>query len=168
MRAFAIVLMTVLLSACGFHLRGTLVGVKDAKIFVEAPASEESLLLTVQESVEQADMTLTETADLAEVVLSIRNATITRRTQTVSQFGRAQDYELILTVEFRLGALAELADQEPRRVDARREYNFDNADLLGKAEEEALLVREMQREVAARLMRQVSYMASERARRNAS
>lgn len=166
-RTLLIVSALLLLTACGFRLRGSLPGLEDAKVFVEAPATEESLLLTIQESIDQTEMTLVDSADAAEVLLRIDNARLTRRTQTVGEFGRAQDYELILTVTFKLGALNQLSDQQPRSVDARREYNFDNTDLLGKAEEEALLVREMQREIAARLLRQVSYQASELKRADA-
>jgi len=112
------------------------------------------------DSVRQSDMTISESAAAAGLVVQLRGERMTRRVQTVNTTGRASDYELILTVEYALAKPEAITDGATRKFDSRREYNFDNAELLGKVEEEALLVQEMRRDIAARLLRQIAYQAS--------
>ncbi len=153
--------VSFILAGCGFHLRGAQAGVAGLAVFVDSGAPYSDFEQVLEDSIEQSDMVLTESAEQAAMVIQLRNEQLKRRVQTVNTTGRASDYELILTIEYALAASGQLADAEKRTLDARREYNFDNAELLGKAEEEALLMQEMRRDIAARLIRQVGYLAAQ-------
>jgi LPS-assembly lipoprotein len=162
--AMALCGASALMTGCGFHLRGTQAGVSGLAglaVFIDSPAPYSDFEQVLEESVEQSDMTLVEQVDGAAMVIQLRNEQLKRRVQTVNTTGRASDYELILTIEYALAAPGELAEAETRKLETRREYNFDNAELLGKAEEEALLMQEMRRDIAARMLRQVGYLSAQ-------
>lgn len=148
------------LAGCGFHLRGAVPGVEGLRVFVDSKTPYGEFEQVLADSVRQADMTLSDSADNAAMLVQLRGERLTRRVQTVNTVGRAAEYELILTVEYALAAPTAIGDQLTRKLDSRREYNFDTTELLGKAEEEALLVQEMRRDIAARLLRQVAYQAA--------
>jgi len=162
MRILIAVILLMLCSACGFHLRGTVQGVAGVSVYNQTPKDQLELENLLNDGIQQASMTLAPDLASAAMVLNVTDVRVTRRVQTVTSFGRAQDYELILSVNYQIGSPKDFAAQKSLSVDARREYNYANTDVLGNAEEEALLIREMQREVVARLLRQVTFNATQR------
>lgn len=155
-------LLLTALAGCGFHLRGSQPGVKGVaglKLYVDSRTPYGEFEQVLADSIRQADMDVVEQADAAAMIVQIRSERMTRRVQTVNTTGRASDYELILKVEYALAAPAAITDSQTRELDSRREYNFDSTELLGKAEEESVLVQEMYQDIAARLLRQISYQA---------
>lgn len=160
LRSALILLVLSAISACGFHLRGVQPGVAGLHVYVDSKTPYGEFEQVLADSVRQADMVISDSTIDAGMVVQLRGERMTRRVQTVNTTGRASDYELILTIEYALAAPAAVTDSQTRKLDSRREYNFDNAELLGKAEEEALLVQEMRRDIAARLLRQIAYQAA--------
>lgn len=161
LRWSAVAIVLTALSACGFHLRGGQPGAAGLTVHIASatPFGEFEQLLA--DGIRQADMNLVETSDAAAMVVQLRDARLTRRVQTVNTTGRASDYELILTMEYVLAPPAALADTRVRTLESRREYNFSNTELLGKAEEEVLLLQEMRRDIVSRLLRQIAYQAAD-------
>lgn len=150
----------LLVTSCGFHLRGVQPGAAGLVVYLDSKTPFGELEQVLADSIRQADMQVSESADGAAMIVQLRSERLTRRVQTVNTTGRASDYELILSLEYALATAAAISDSDTRKLDSRREYNFDSAELLGKAEEEALLVQEMRRDIAARLLRQIAYQAA--------
>jgi LPS-assembly lipoprotein len=160
LRVAVCVAAMLLLGACGFHLRGVQPGVAGLVVYLDSQTPFGEFEQVLAESIRQADIVISDSVDQAGYIVQLRGERLTRRVQTVNTTGRASDYELILTVEYALAAPTAITDSSTRELDSRREYNFDNTELLGKAEEEALLVQEMRRDIAARLLRQLAYQAA--------
>lgn len=151
----------VFLNACGFHLRGSAqdLSIAGAKVAIVSEAPYAELSRTLSEALTRANVSPVSSEE-AQLVLTLREEKLTRRTQTVDQYGRPSDYELIYTLHYDLDQQGQQRD-EVRSLSARRDYGFDNRDLLGKAEEENELVREMQNEIAQRLLRQIRFTLAE-------
>ncbi len=145
------------LGACGFHLRGSAHdnNMSDAKVAIVASAPYAELTRSLRDALRGANV-IPVSVEAAQLVLTVREEKLTRRTQTVDQYGRPSDYELIYTVSYDLDKPGEQHEQ-PRVLSTRRDYGFDHRDLLGKAAEENELVQEMQNEIAQRLLRQIRY-----------
>lgn len=161
-RSLVLLITAALLSACGFHLRGSEqdVTIAGAKVAIESDSPYAELNRALREALTRAQVTTVSAGESAQLLLKVHDEKLTRRTQTVDQYGRASDYELIYTLSYSL--LKEADDKSPpRSLSARRDYGFDNRNLLGKAEEENELVREMQNEIAQRLLRQIRYSLAE-------
>ena len=150
----------LLVAGCGFHLRGVQPGAAGLVVYLDSKTPFGEFEQVLADSIRQADMQISDGADGAAMIVQLRSERLTRRVQTVNTTGRASDYELILSLEYALATPAAITDSDTRKLDSRREYNFDSAELLGKAEEEALLVQEMRRDIAARLLRQIAYQAA--------
>lgn len=160
-RSGVVVLVVLALSACGFHLRGVQPGVAGLSVQVVSATPFGELEQLLADGIRQADMTVVDAASDANMVVQLRSERLTRRVQTVNTTGRASDYELILSVEYVLASPSATADIPARKLESRREYNFSNTELLGKAEEESLLVQEMRRDIVSRLLRQLAYQAAD-------
>lgn len=159
------------LSACGFHLRGSspdsgpLNAAEDtafSAVFIKAHERYGDLLRDAHEAVAATRLHAVDTAESADLILDLRSDKLTRRVQTVDQYGRPSDYELIYAITYAIAAPDAVAKVESHVISARREYSFNSQDLLGKGEEEILLVGEMRRELVQRLLQQVRYVATQR------
>ena len=157
------ILALLALSACGFHLRGVMPGVAGVKLFIDSASPFGDFERALIESANQAEIALVSAVDESQLVLRLQQPQVTRRVQTVDTAGRASDYELIMSIRYVLASPAELTDASERELDARREYSFDNEELLSKAEEEELLLQEMYRDLSSRLLRQISFQAAQQA-----
>jgi LPS-assembly lipoprotein len=151
----------LLLTSCGFHLRGAvtlppqmertqLLGV-DAR----DPLAEE-----ITAALEDAGVRVVAGDATAQLIVSGERQA--RRLLSVGSTGRASEYEISYQFSFELRApAAEATDAGAKPaavvlvpqqgVSLDRDYSFDPDNVLGKGDEEALLVREM-RSFAVRQM----------------
>lgn len=142
------------LAACGFHLRGNIPlpsGISN--MFIEAPSGEFK---------DQLSQILTNVgADLAtgpggaDVVLKIISATTNRTVGTLDARGKADSYNLVFSVSYRL------EDPEGKEIRAAtiretRRYNFNPELVIESESEEADLLTDMEQEAAISLVRQLA------------
>lgn len=144
----------LLLTSCGFHLRGA----------IELPPQlARTQLVGINERSELADeMTAALDGAGAQVVTTDATAQLhvsgerqNRRLLSVGRTGRASEYEVTYQFSFELRVPVVSKDKDgkdkvhyrvlvPRQsVSLSRDYSFDRNNVLGKGEEEDLLVREM-------------------------
>lgn len=120
---------------------------------IGAPGS--TLVATVQQQLESANIDVTDTLSEARYVLSISNEAHDRRTLSVGNDNRAAEYQLIESAQIELRAKDDVVLIEPTTLSERRilRYNADN--VLSSRSEEQLLRREMQQNLASKLLRQL-------------
>lgn len=152
-----LLLMTLLLAACGFHLRGA----------VELPAGFERLAivgLTEGDTLYRALASGLRASGVEVVpanegvaVLRIANRQSERNVLSVGSDGRVREYGLVESFRARL----ERGDQAGawRVFRAERSLIYDPNDVLGKQAEEAQIRREMMRDLAMELMMALPEMA---------
>lgn len=152
-----VILITVLaltISACGFHLRGNIPlpsGISN--MFVEAPSGnfkdELAKILT------NVGADLATGPGGADVVLKITSATSNRTVGTLDARGKADSYNLVFSVSYRL---EDPAGKKIRAASIRetRRYNFDPELVIESESEEADLLQDMEQEVAISLVRQLA------------
>lgn len=152
-----VILITVLaltISACGFHLRGNIPlpsGISN--MFVEAPSGNFKDELTKILTNVGADLATGPGG--ADVVLKITSATSNRTVGTLDARGKADSYNLVFSVSYRL---EDPAGKKIRAASIRetRRYNFDPELVIESESEEADLLQDMEQEVAISLVRQLA------------
>ncbi|MDO9064438.1 MAG: LPS assembly lipoprotein LptE [Sulfuricella sp.] len=156
MKRFAVLLIVALsLAACGFQLRGV-ANLPFEFLYVDGGGNP-ALAAEIGRAIRSGTQTkLTDKADDAQVVLQVQGATSEKRILALSGAGRVREYELIYRVGFRL------LDKEGRDlittqpIEMRRAMLWDDALVLAKQGEEALLYRDMQNDVLSQLMRRLA------------
>ncbi len=155
-----IMLLALLLHACGFHLRGSGPGaLAVSSVHVDAGGARK-LGEEVSAQLSGLGVALPATADAAEVVLKLGNERQERKVLTVSaQTGKVEEYELILSATMTvLDAEGNILSKN-QPVSARRDLTYDEAAVLGKFEEERILQEELRKQVAANVLRRLSAVA---------
>ncbi|MEX0731564.1 MAG: LPS assembly lipoprotein LptE [Aquisalimonadaceae bacterium] len=157
--------MMLVLSACGWHVRGTAPGgasLEGVEIAVHSPAGLGQLYREVRTALETAGAQLVEPRAGVPTVVLFRERQATRN---ISGGRRAevQEYELRYEVDW------ELRDGEGEPLIERtafqqfRNYRFERAQVLGSERREDALVAELQRDAAMLLSNRVQSVLGERA-----
>ncbi len=150
------VLLVMGLSACGFHLRGTVAGSSEPLPFANfAVESNNGVMLEDMQTVvsRQSDLHLVGIKE-ADAVIQITQVSRQKDISAVNLSGSAIEYLLVLQVN---GQVLETGKAQPMTVSTtvRRTMDYANNEVLGKNEEEAQMWQDMQADAASQLMRQI-------------
>lgn len=141
-----IFIAALLLSACGYHLRGAFELPANMKnIYVEGgsgPLREQFGQVMKTSSGQLAD-----SRKGAGIVIKIFNEDFNRRVLSLSTRGKSNEFELVyrLDYEFANAGDAQLMARQP--VEVRREYYNDQQFMIAKDNEEAVIRNEMYQQV---------------------
>jgi len=151
-----VVLLPVLVSGCGFQLRGTANLPEEMAttwVRVEDPTSafarELELLLRGN------DVVLADGPGEGVAGLHILRERITRRALTISEDARVREFELVFDLRFRLVGPSGDTLLGPESLRLRRDFQFDEQEILGAATEEEMMREELRRSMAASLIRRL-------------
>lgn len=138
---FAITIITSLISACGFHLRGQVdLPVALRILHLDAQTAEPLTQNLLRQSLLSNGVTL---ADDAPYTLKIISESGARRVLTVTSNAKASEYELTQNLSFKLLDTNGQEVSEEIKITSYRTLQYDASAEIGKAQEEANLRREM-------------------------
>ena len=100
--------------------------------------------------------TVTEDAEQAEARLQILGNNRGREILSLTGAGKVREYQLTQSLRFQLLDKAGKPLIPPTSLSARREYTFDDSQVLGKEQEENLLYRDMQADLVQQMMRRLA------------
>ena len=149
------VAMLVSLSACGFALRGP-VSFPFKSIYIGLSDSS-SLGGELKRQIRANGQTqITAEAKDAEVILDVLSETREKQILSLNSQGRVREYNLLYNFRFRLRNAVGKEYLEPVTVQLKRTITFNEAQVLAKESEEALLYRDMQSDLVQQIMRRLS------------
>lgn len=158
-------LCVLVLSACGFQLRGSsrqsgsqMVG----QVYIDEQGSV-SITQQLRNGLTAQQVQFATFRKDAETVVMVSNEVLSRRVASVSASGRVREFELLhavdlLTLRSREGVRAGellLGDETlptPQTVSVIRDYTYDETDVLAKDDEERILRAEMKEELVRHLV----------------
>ena len=147
----------LLLSACGFQLRGT--GLTDTLLpyhrwAIEDASSMKNALkyeLKRRQNVEVVD------AAQSEAILRVLSVNADKRTQSINLEGSVTEYLMTLDVVVQVEHQG-MKVSEPLHVQVRRFMDYSDNEVLGKEDEEARLWSDMRNDAAAQLILRIAMM----------
>jgi LPS-assembly lipoprotein len=148
-------LATLLVSGCGFHLRGPQ-ALDFATVHVNTPAQTELGAQLRRLIGTTGTTTVVEDAAQAEARLQILSNSRGREILSLTGAGKVREYQLTQRLRFQLLDKTGAPLIAPTSLTARREYTFDDSQVLGKEQEENLLYRDMQNDLVQQLMRRLA------------
>lgn len=155
-RALPLLLCSLLATGCGFQLRGGYelpAQLSSTRVITPDPYSP--LVTELSRQLESSGAGLAG-ADDATATLRILDDQLQRQVQSVGGSARVREFALEYLVRFQLeDADGELL-QAPRTVRLRRDYAFDQRQVLGTTAEEEILIRDLRREMAAQIVRRLA------------
>ncbi|KON82483.1 LPS assembly lipoprotein LptE [Azoarcus sp. PA01] len=144
-----------LLGGCGFKLRGPQ-PLAFSSIYLGVSRQSDLGAALRRRIVANGNTTVTDDPAKADVRLEILRDQAEREILTLTGGGKVREYQLERLMSFRLVDRNGNEWIAPTTISARREYNFDDAQVLAKEQEEALLFRDMQLDLIDQLMRRLA------------
>jgi len=153
-RAACAAIAAMLLASCGFHLRGEY-NVPFASVMVAAPGTSQ-VADRIKRELTNSPTRLAATAGEAEAQLSVMSERRDRIILSLSGAGRVREYQLKLTVQYRLvdnkGGVAIPTSE----IQLQRILTYDDSQIIAKQLEEAQLFRDMEQDAAGQILRRMT------------
>lgn len=151
----AAVMSIMLLSACGFALRGP-VALPFKSIYIGMPESS-ALGGELRRHIRANGQTqiMSEAKD-AQVILEVLSETRDKQILSLNSQGRVREYNLIYNFRFRVRNNVGKEYLEPVDLQLKRNISFNESQVLAKEAEEVLLYRDMQSDLVQQIMRRLA------------
>ena len=150
-KIFIAILISTLLSACGFQLRGSFESNFDS-IYISGGTKGFTKIL--KKRVKQAGIKIKSSSE-AERSVEIISDTFTKNILSIGGDGKVREYEVKYQVSYRFKS-QDGEWSKPIDLEVMREYAYDDDDLLAKGAEEATLLKGMKDQIIRTMVSQIS------------
>jgi LPS-assembly lipoprotein len=155
----ALMLLTMLtLAACGFHLRGS--NLKDVQfafksLYLKVPG-ETIFTADLRRLLKANKIELVPTSDKADLVLEIVSEVNQKQILSLSGAGRVQEYQLFYRINLRAYDNQQNDWLAADEISLSRILPYDDAQVLAKEQEEAMLYKDMRSDAVAQVIRRLN------------
>lgn len=154
----ALLISTVMLSACGFKLRGSVLGqnLPFKSIYINLP--ENSPLGTeLRRNIRgSGEVKLTTKAKDAEATLDVTNESREKVIQSLNSQGRVREFGLYYRVTIRVLDSNKAELLSPTVITLKRDITYNEDVVLAKEAEEAMLYKDMQSDLVQQILRRIA------------
>lgn len=147
------VLFTLVLSACGFQLRG-IAELSFKTLYIQGATL--SISRDLKQSLKTNGVQVAENVEGAELLLELMNEAYEKRILSLSGGGLVREFELNYRVNFRTREPANPIWSNVQTVQARRDFSYNDNALLGKADEESRLNADMRQDAVREVLRRLT------------
>lgn len=149
----AIAVCALLISGCGFTLRGQDLGLPFKSIVVEGSQGTASEVLQILRN--KPGLTISSKRLDAQVVLTVISQQVDRTVVAFSAAGRPREIQIRMRVAYRIndGFGVELSGAQ--EIAQFRELSINEAEFLALSGAESLMIEDMQRDIAQQLVRRL-------------
>ncbi len=157
-RWFGLCAALLLMSACGFHLRGSVVmPTWFNQVFIAANDTQHTLVVILGDLLNAYHVTVVDDATAARYILVIDNDGMEQQLTSVSASTGPRQYQYIYHVQFHVQDKKGAIVLPSRRVVATRFVTINSNTILGSTHEAALLTREMQRDIGLQIINRLNH-----------
>jgi LPS-assembly lipoprotein len=153
----SILCMLLMLTACGFALRGAVVFPFNS-IFIGLPLNSPlggELKRNIRSS---GQTTIAADTKSADVALQVLGETREKVILSYNSQGRAREYNLLYNFRFRVVDKDGKEVLTPTGISLKRTISFNESQVLAKESEEVLLYRDMQSDLVQQVMRRLAVL----------
>lgn len=151
LKKFSILGLILIISACGFQLRGDIQANFDS---ISISGGTSSFNKTLQRKFRQSGITIKSTSEAEKIVEVIENK-FTKTILTLTGSGAVSEYQLDYMVTYRFKS-KDGPWNLPVSIEASRTYTYDDSDILAKDEEEKRLLSGMEDQLIKTMATQIS------------
>jgi len=147
----------LLLTACGFHLRGhNTFSLPFQTLYVKSGNEYAPFIMDLKRGIEANNVQVTSSPDQAQLTLDIVYETTDKQILSLSGGGRVREYRLQYRVSLRLYDLKQQDWLPPEEITLRRDFSYDDAQVLAKEQEEAMLYQDMRNDAVQQILRRLN------------
>lgn len=156
-RLFIPLFLALLLSACGFHLRGMTNAPEwlDNVSIISKDGNKE-LTSILKSQLEGYKIRVNSDPAFAKYWLIINKINFRQQIVSIGASTNPRQYQLILAIEFMLQTSKGIVVKPPRFISISRQLTVNSDRILGSSDEEAILINEMKKEAVLQIINRLS------------
>lgn len=148
-----VTLITLMVSACGFELRGV-ADLSFKTIFIQG--GKVSISKDLERTLVNNGVKVVDKQEDAELILELLGETNQKRILSLSGGGVVREFELLYVLNFRLRESKNPLWGDVQSIRGRRDFSFSDSALLAKIEEEERLRKDMANDAIRELLRRLT------------
>ncbi len=152
---FFLLLTALLLAGCGFHLRGP-VSMPFETLYLNTSNPGTLFILDLRRNLEANKVVLVDEAEQADAILEVVFESSDKQVLSLGADGRVNEFRLNYRVSLRAYDLKRRDWLPAEEFVQRRDYSFDDTQILAKEAEEALLQTSMRTDMVQQIMRRLA------------
>ncbi|MFT4058744.1 MAG: LPS assembly lipoprotein LptE [Legionella sp.] len=157
-KLFTPLVLMLLLSACGFHLRGMIdIPTWLNNVAIISNNNDKQLISILTTQLEGYNIHVNSDEALANYWLVINRLTIDRQIISIGASTNPRQYTLLLYVEFMLQTRKGQIIKAPKTISVSRQLTINNDRILGSTDEENILIGEMKQDAVVQIINQLSH-----------
>jgi LPS-assembly lipoprotein len=145
-------LCALALASCGFQMRG-LTNLSFDTLYIQGPRL--SITKDLKKALAVNDVQVVTEKEKADLMLELMSETSEQKILSLSGGGKVREYEIIYKVNFRLRDPSSELWGEVQTVEGRRDFSYDDTQLLAKQFEEDRLTDDMRADAVREIMRRL-------------
>lgn len=150
LRGAAIAGLVLLLTACGFHLRGKVqMPPEMARTYIGGTTPGDTLTRALSNALRANGVRVVSSERNATAVLQVESLNTSRSVLSVTADGTVADYRLVMQLSFSVRATQGDWHIPTQRLQTERHYSYSDSQVLGKTDEAAQLRESMSRDLAS-------------------
>lgn len=152
-------LLLIVIAGCGFQLRGA-TDLPDSlqTMYIQGISLKNGLGLELKRGLTRNGVSVVNSYQSGSAVLTILENKSERRVLSVDRDAKVSEYEIHSSVKFSVSDDQGQLLSEAQQVEAQRDYQFDQDQVLGKDEEEQLLREQLNQQLVQSILRRLSVL----------
>ena len=151
----SLLLCAVMLAACGFQLRGS-VDLPFSSLAIALPEANAFRAKLVRNITAGSKTRLVDSTKDAQATLGFTADSTVKNVLSLNSAGKVREYQLVRTLGYRVYDVLGRDLIPPGQIVVRRDITFDDAQVLSKASEEGLLIRDMEDDLVQQILRRLA------------
>ena len=153
-----VLMFTLLLGACGFHLRGQgAFALPFQRLYVQSANDYAPFIAELKRAIEANSVEITDSPEQAQLTLQIFSEVADRQILSLSGGGRVREFQLQYRISLRAYDQKQQDWLAPEEITLRRDFYFDDSQVLAKEQEEALLYQNMRSDAVQQVLRRLNH-----------
>ena len=151
-------LLAMLLAACSFHLRGQNNFVLPFQsLYIKSANDYAPFINELKIALRANNVQIADTPELAQLTLQIVSEVQDKQILSLSGAGRVLEYRLQYRIALRAFDQKQQEWLAPQEITLRRDYSYDDTQVLSKQQEEAFLYLNMRGDAVQQVLRRLNH-----------
>ncbi|MBI5659940.1 MAG: hypothetical protein HZC43_10450 [Nitrosomonadales bacterium] len=153
-----VLMLALLLGACGFHLRGqSAFALPFQTLYVKSANDYAPFVVDLKRAIEANSVQIADSPDQAQLTLHIVSEATDKQILSLSGGGRVREYRLQYRVSLRVHDRQQQDWLAPEEITLRRDFSYDDVQVLAKEQEEAMLFQNMRGDAVQQILRRLNH-----------
>lgn len=154
-----VLMLSMLLAACGFHLRGQNdFALPFQRLYVKSANDKAPFINELKSAIRVNNVQITDTPEQAQLTLQIVSEVTDKQILSLSAAGTVLEYRLQYRISLRAFDQKQQDWLAPQEIILRRDYSYDSTQVIAKQQEEVLLYQDMRGDAVQQVLRRLNHV----------